>query len=88
MRRDAGFDAGKPVGLGIEPMEIAVEYAGNRRALHRRQHVDCRKRRQIAVEPSDHIKRFGREIRRARKDARRIAIIVGADPAGCAIRFH
>ena len=44
MRRDAGFDAGKPVGLGIEPMEIAVEHTSDRRALHRRQHVDCRKR--------------------------------------------
>ena len=88
VRRDAGFDAGEPIGLGIEPVEVTVEHAGDRRALCRRQIVDRSKRCKIAVEPANHVQRVGGKIGRAREHARGIAVIVGTDAAGRAVRLR
>ena len=68
----------EPIGFGVEPVEIAVKHLRHRRAFLRRQSLDCRQRGEIAVEPADYIKRLRREIRRAGKHARRIAIVVRA----------
>ena len=80
--RDGAFDLLEPVGLGVEPVEIAIEDQRRRIALPRRQELDGLKRGEIAVKPADDVERVGGEIGFAREHGRRIGVVARADAAG------
>src|SRR5690242_18771788 len=80
------FDLREPVRVGVEPVEIAVEYEFG--VLRRRHHFDRGQRGGIAVKPSDDIKSFGLKIRRAGQDRRSIGVILRADAPRAGGLFH
>ena len=80
--RDGAFDLLEPAGLGVEPVEIAIEDQHRRAALPGRQELDRLKRGEIAVKAADDVERVGGEIRFAREYGWCIGVVARADAAG------
>ena len=63
MARHPAGDFGEPVGLGIEPVKIAVEH--HLCVFARRQPFDFGERREVAVETARDVQHVGRQFRRS-----------------------